>query len=97
MHALFIIFVARSTPISLDIHFYFVKILCLLLILVFLLWVFDPMTIVYMLDLRGLSYFEGIAQTMASAARAIGPTLGGFLYAWSQSNGIFFLIRTIRL
>lgn len=31
---------------------------------------------------------NGIAQTMASAARAIGPTLGGFLYAWSQSNGL---------
>ena len=29
----------------------------------------------------------GIAQTMASGARVIGPTLGGYIYAWSQSNG----------
>jgi len=33
---------------------------------------------------------NGLAQTGSSLARAIGPTLGGVLFAWSNSNGLPF-------
>ena len=39
-------------------------------------------------NVHSMCFFAGIAQTLASLARFIGPTLGGFVFAWSQSNAL---------